>query len=158
AVASLLSDPSAYASAKGQPDSALVDFVHELVLTNRYLQAQLRDPDAPVSRALIDGKWCVVWRDTRSSSTSTASFEYDVCISFAGSDRAVAEEIATRLSTNGMGRKVFYDDSEKVSLWGEELFQYLYEVYSQRCKFCLILFSHAYRQRAWTRHELRAAQ
>jgi hypothetical protein len=42
-------------------------------------------------------------------------------------------------------------------LWGEDLYERLYDVYANKSLFCVILFSHQYRQRAWTRHELRAA-
>ena len=57
-----------------------------------------------------------------------------------------------------MKRRVFYDEFDKVGLWGQELFNYLHNVYSEQSRFCLILFSHRYRTRAWTRLELRAAQ
>lgn len=158
ALAALLADPESYEVAKGQPATTLVDFVHELVLTNRDLQRHLADDQTPTHRALLDGRWSAVWRGARENSTATPSFDYDLCISFAGADRAVAEGIATALTSTPMQRRVFYDEFEKVNLWGEELFAYLHEVYSARSRFCLILFSHRYRERAWTRHELRAAQ
>jgi hypothetical protein len=158
AFAALFTDPSSYTSTKGQPPGPLADFVHELALTNRSLKAHLQDPDTPISRSLIDGKWCPVWRNARDSQHAIVSGRYDVCISFAGSDRAIASEIATRIESNERRRKVFYDEFERINLWGEELFNYLYRIYSQESKFCLILFSHAYLQRAWTRHELRAVQ
>jgi len=69
----------------------------------------------------------------------------------------VAGRIANLIKSNGMKRKIFYDDFEKVTLWGEELARYLHKIYSQQSKFCVILFSHAYSRKAWTRHELRAA-
>lgn len=69
----------------------------------------------------------------------------------------MAERIAGAILSNGMKRKVFYDEFENVTLWGEDLSNYLHDVYSKRSRSCLILFSHRYRQRAWTRHELRAA-
>ena len=83
--------------------------------------------------------------------------EFDVCISYAGEDRAIAERIASLIKRNRMKRKVFYDDFEKVTLWGEELSRYLHKIYSQQSKFCVILFSHAYSRKVWTRHEFRAA-
>lgn len=156
ALGALLSDPAAYSTSKGEPSSTLVDFVQELVLTDRSLQRLLSEPEVPISRELIDGTWSAVWRGARTSSAA-ASFEYDVCISFAGADRPVAERIANAVLSNGMKRKVFYDEFENVTLWGEDLSNYLHDVYSKRSRFCLILFSHRYRQRAWTRHELRAA-
>jgi len=156
ALGALLSDPAAYSASKGEPSSTLVDFVQELVLTDRSLQRLLSEPEVPISRELVDGTWSAVWRGARTSSAAT-SFEYDVCISFAGADRPAAERIAGAILSNGMKRKVFYDEFENVTLWGEDLSNYLHDVYSKRSRFCLILFSHRYRQRAWTRHELRAA-
>ncbi len=158
ALASLLIDPAAYSTPKGEPPDALADFVQELVLLDRPLQVHLSDPELPVSRELVDDKWCAVWRGARSSAAISTSFEYDVCISFAGADRPVAERIADTILSNGMERRVFYDEFEKITLWGEDLFNYLHGVYSEQSRFCLILFSHSYRQRAWSRHELRAAQ
>jgi hypothetical protein len=158
ALSAVLADPEAYSASKGQPTGTLVDFVEELILRNRPLQNFLRDPSTPVSRALIGERWSTVWREARSDSKTSPSPEYDVCISFAGPDRPIAKGIADAIVGNGMNRKIFYDEFEKTTLWGEDLFNYLYEMYSKRSKFCLILFSHAYRQRAWTRHELRAAQ
>ncbi|MBF9134770.1 TIR domain-containing protein [Plantactinospora sp. S1510] len=158
ALSALLTDPEAYVASKGQPSGTLVDFVEELVLRNRPLREFLRDPSTPISRALIDQRWSTVWREARSDSKPSPLPEYDVCISFAGPDRPIAKEIADAIASNGMNRKVFYDEFEETTLWGEDLYNYLYETYSKRSKFCMILFSHAYRQRAWTRHELRAAQ
>jgi hypothetical protein len=158
ALSAVLTDPAAYSSTRGLPSRVLVDFVQELVLTERWLERYLSDPNVPISRELINDKWCAVWRGARSTTLKPTSFEFDVCISFAGDDRAVAERIAELILSTGMNRRVFYDEFEKVALWGEPLFNYLYEVYSKRSRFCLILFSHRYRKRAWTRHELRAAQ
>ena len=158
ALAALLADPESYEPQKAQPSRTLVDLVHELVLTNRELQRHLADERTPTTRELLDGKWSAVWRRARGASVAASSFDYDLCISFAGADRAIAESIASTLVSTPMQRRVFYDEFEQLDLWGEELFAYLHDVYSRRSRFCLILFSHDYRERAWTRHELRAAQ
>ena len=157
-LAAVLSDPDAYESPQRQPSRTLVNYVHELVLTDRALQRHLADPESPVTRVLLDDKWGAVWRGARSATTPATSFEYDICISFAGTERAIAKKIADALASPPMERRVFYDEFEKVGLWGEELFEHLHSVYSTRSRFCLILFSHRYRERAWTRLELRAAQ
>jgi hypothetical protein len=81
-----------------------------------------------------------------------------MCISFAGAERVIARKIADALLAVPMGRRVFYDEFENINLWGQELVSYLHAVYSKQSMFCVILFSHRYRERAWTRHELRAAQ
>ena len=42
---------------------------------------------------------------------------YDVALSFAGEDRPYVQQVAQRLVESGI--KVFYDDFEKVDLWGK---------------------------------------
>lgn len=158
ALAALLSDPEAYGGAKGEPGDAVLDYVHELLLTDRALRGHLGSPDNPVNPELFGGRWGAVWRDARAPMAPAGSYEYAVCISFAGTDRPIAERIAQILRTGQIPREVFYDEFEEIKLWGQELFEYLHDVYARRSMFCVILFSHAYRQRAWTRHELRAAQ
>lgn len=81
---------------------------------------------------------------------------YDVTLSFAGEDRAHANAIAT--GCVGRGIRVFYDDYEKATLWGKDLYQHLSDVYANRAKFCVVFVSHHYAAKLWTNHELRAAQ
>jgi hypothetical protein len=155
-LAALLVDPAAYQSAKTSPRN-IVQHVEELVLTNRDIAGYLETGNAPAVRQQHDGHWIVAWRNAFIPS-DVPHRNYDLCISFAGPDREIARAIARELLGNGMNRKVFYDEFERVKLWGTELFSQLHDIYSNQCKFCVILFSHAYRQRAWTKHELRAAQ
>src|SRR2546426_1096610 len=86
----------------------------------------------------------------------TRTYKYEVCLSFAGEDRATARKLATALKRRG--RSVFYDESEKLKLWGKDLFNYLYGIYSDQSRFCVILFSENYLKKVWTNHELKAAQ
>ncbi|MEW8563988.1 MAG: TIR domain-containing protein, partial [Candidatus Thiodiazotropha sp.] len=88
---------------------------------------------------------------------SLPTYEYDVCISFAGEQRNIAESLATKMKEEFYLR-VFYDDFEKLDLWGRDLFKHLYEVYSIKSQYCIVLFSDAYLAKNWTAHELRAAQ
>jgi hypothetical protein len=92
--------------------------------------------------------------------SSQEGFEFDVCISFAGKNRAVAEEIASALvrSRTRFKLRVFYDEFEKLNLWGRDLFNELYSVYAEKCRYCVLLLSSDYYQRAWTVLELQAAQ
>lgn len=82
--------------------------------------------------------------------------KYDVAISFAGEDRESAEEIAARLTLRGY--RVFYDAYEQAALWGKDLYQHLASIYTDQAVFCVILISRHYRDKLWTRHELRSAQ
>jgi hypothetical protein len=91
-----------------------------------------------------------------SSRRMIKSYKYDVCISFAGEDRDIAEGLANTLFKNDL--KVFYDEYERLDLWGKDLYKHLYKVYSAMSRFCIILLSKSYLEKAWPNHELRAAQ
>jgi hypothetical protein len=87
---------------------------------------------------------------------ASGEFEYDVAVSFAGEDRTTAERFAELLK--GEGFSVFYDFWNKADLWGRNLYSHLAEVYSKKARFCVIFLSAAYARKAWTRHEMKAAQ
>src|SRR5262249_21045761 len=87
---------------------------------------------------------------------ATGEFEYDVAVSFAGEDRATAERFAELLEAEGLS--VFYDFWNKADLWGRNLYPHLAEVYSKKAKYCVMFISAAYAKKAWTRHEMQAAQ
>jgi TIR domain len=157
ALLALLTDARSYTSSKTQPARPLLDFAHELTLSDLALRRYLDNAASPVVRCLVKEHWLPVWKAAPHEPDEADAREYDVCISFAGADRDVARRIAERLS-NVHERRVFYDEFEAVNLWGEDLFSYLHAVYSDKSRFCAILFSQAYLERAWTRHELRAAQ
>lgn len=82
--------------------------------------------------------------------------EYDVALSFADEDRKHAEKLACFLSEHG--RTVFYDDYLRAELWGENLYEYLVDVYQERARFCVIFVSRHYARKNWTRLECQAAQ
>jgi hypothetical protein len=86
----------------------------------------------------------------------SGGYEYDVALSFAGEDRAAVEQFATLLRAQSL--KVFYDSWEQASLWGRDLYRHLDEVYSKRARFCVMFLSAHYATKAWTNHELKAAQ
>lgn len=82
--------------------------------------------------------------------------EYDIIISFAGEDRAVAEQIADGLRSNRVS--VFYDEYEQANLWGKDLYHHLSQTYSENASYCLVLISEHYVKKNWTKLELRSAQ
>lgn len=153
----LLTDSRSYTSRKSQPTGALSDLAHKLTLLDQAVRQVLDDDAGPFDRQLLNGRWRPVWKTATPEEGWGPSHRYDVCISFAGADRYVARRIADRISSHH-DRKVFYDEFAAVDLWGEDLFTYLHDIYSAQSRFCIILFSRAYLDRAWTRHELRAAQ
>lgn len=87
---------------------------------------------------------------------TASEFEFDFAVSFAGEDRATAEQFSTLLKAQGF--TVFYDSWNKADLWGRNLYQHLAEIYSKKARFCVMFISAAYAQKAWTRHEMQAAQ
>jgi hypothetical protein len=76
---------------------------------------------------------------------------YDVALSFAGEQRAYVEQVARSLKDVGV--KVFYDDYEKVSLWGKDLYTHLDYVYRQASRYCVVFISKDYATKVWTNHE-----
>ncbi|MFK4037017.1 toll/interleukin-1 receptor domain-containing protein [Nonomuraea wenchangensis] len=83
-------------------------------------------------------------------------FKYDVCLSFAGEQREYVEAVAEILRTEDI--RVFYDEFERVDLWGKNLYEHLSYVYSRQARFCVLFASKEYARKAWTTHERRSAQ
>jgi hypothetical protein len=83
-------------------------------------------------------------------------YEYDVCLSFAGEDRAYVNRVVGCLKRRGV--RYFYDNEAKADLWGKDLYTYLDEIYRHRSRFCLVFASKHYAQKKWTNHERQSAQ
>ncbi|HEV8582973.1 MAG TPA: TIR domain-containing protein [Thermoanaerobaculia bacterium] len=93
---------------------------------------------------------------SRANEPAASIPHYDVAISFAGEDRAIAEELAAKLKARNIA--VFYDRYFKADLWGKDLSAHLTDVYGRRAKYCLLLISQHYATKGWTNLERRAAQ
>lgn len=85
-----------------------------------------------------------------------AVYEYDVAVSFASSERGLAEDLASRLRSAGI--RTFYDDFSPELLWGKDLLVHFDEVFRQKSRYCVIFVSRDYAERMWTNHERRSAQ
>lgn len=159
AMGALLGDPDSYQLHVGQPIGALRSRVHAAMLESSAMRRAVRGSDGLFERYIRDGNWTVCWgsKEEHRTRSEGRSPEYDVCISFSGADRDIATAIAEEIK-EGHSRKVFLDDYERTKLWGEDLTEFLFDVYYRRSALCVILFSASYRRRIWTRHELRAAQ
>ena len=83
-------------------------------------------------------------------------FEYDVGLSFAGEQREYIEEVAGHLKSRGV--VVFYDDYEKETLWGKDLYAHLSEIYQYMCRYCIVFVSAEYAAKVWTNLERQNAQ
>lgn len=83
-------------------------------------------------------------------------FQYDVCLSFAGEDRAYVKEVARELNSKGV--RVFYDEYERAELWGKDLYTHLDDIYQNSAKYCVLFASKNYAKKLWTSHERQSAQ
>ncbi len=79
---------------------------------------------------------------------------YEVALSFAGEQRDYVEEVARALESRGIN--VFYDDFEKVELWGKNLIEKLHRVYQYESQLTVMFISKKYVEKAWPRHERRS--
>ena len=83
------------------------------------------------------------------------NFEFDIALSFAGEDRKIAEELALLLIERNV--RVFYDFHRRAELWGKD-HQHLRSIYRDKSCYCIILVSKAFKDKKWTRYELKQAQ
>jgi TIR domain-containing protein len=90
------------------------------------------------------------------SGSRPGDFAYDVALSFAGEQRTYVEKAAAALRRRGI--RTFYDDYEKASLWGKDLYEHLDWVYQKAARYCVLFASEAYAAKVWTTHERRSAQ
>jgi hypothetical protein len=95
-------------------------------------------------------------RDPKMAFDAAMPSSFDIAISFAGTERALAEQLAEKLRAAGIA--VFYDYFYAEHLWGKNLTAFLDEIYSKKARFCVVFISKEYRDRKWTIHELRSAQ
>ena len=80
---------------------------------------------------------------------------YEVALSFAGEQRGYVQEVAQALQSRGIA--VFYDEFEKIALWGKHLPEELQRVYESESSRVVIFVSKEWVEKAWPRHERRAA-
>lgn len=83
----------------------------------------------------------------RCAEIADSRYEFDVAISFAGADRAVALAISQRLKAAGF--RVFYDRDFQHALLGEDLTQYLQDTYTNKSKYAVIIVSRAFLASRW---------
>jgi len=82
--------------------------------------------------------------------------KFDVAVTFAGTERQYAEPLAKMVREAGY--EVFYDDFYPAQLWGKNLHEFFYEIYSKRARYCVMFVSKHYLGREWTNHERQSAQ
>ena len=79
----------------------------------------------------------------------------EVALSFAGEERVYVEEVVRTLQSRDIG--VFYDEFEKIQLWGKSLAEELQAVYEHRANLVVFFVSKSWVDKAWPRQERKAA-
>lgn len=77
--------------------------------------------------------------------------KYDFALSFAGEDRAIAEELYRQLSALEMN--VFYDKQEQYRILAKDVEEYLAPIYRSESRFVIPLLSKRYPKKIWTKFE-----
>ena len=83
------------------------------------------------------------------------TYEFNVAVSFAGEDREFVEEVVAQLKQAGL--RVFYDSDYVAEMWGEDLLEYLDDIYRLKARYTIVFISSSYAVKMWTRHERRSA-
>jgi hypothetical protein len=76
---------------------------------------------------------------------------YDFALSFAGTDRAVAEALSVKLSEAEVS--VFYDKNEQHRILANNVEDYLAPIYRSEAQFVIVLLGPEYPKRIWTKFE-----
>jgi len=76
---------------------------------------------------------------------------YDFALSFAGEDRAVAEEFFRQLQD--AESEVFYDKNEEHRILAVDVEEYLRPIYQSEARFVIVLLSAWYPKKIWTKFE-----
>ena len=112
-------------------------------------------PASPAQRAATEIERAVLHPEKQAKAASS-KFQFDIAISFAGTERDIAEDIANRVKNDGFA--VFCDSFYPEMLWGKDLGEFFDDIYRRQARYCVMLISPEYRDRMWTQHERRSAQ
>jgi hypothetical protein len=83
------------------------------------------------------------------------ALEYDIALSFAEADQAVAVELGQLLRHKDI--RVFFDEYKSSELWGKDVVDHLVNLYARKARYCVLLISRHYPLKAWTETERRSA-
>lgn len=88
-------------------------------------------------------------------STQSRTYEFDVAFSYASRDREYVDRVARFLQLNAV--QVYYDVFDRNRALGEELYDYLFEIYYNKARFCVMFISGHYADSVWASHERQVA-
>jgi hypothetical protein len=83
-------------------------------------------------------------------------FEYDVALSFAAEDRAVAKEFADLFRAKTM--RVLSDEFQSIELGSSDFVTHIAELYRTKARYCVMFISQHYPLKKWTESVRTAAQ
>jgi len=112
-------------------------------------------PAAPARTAPRGGPPPVTTTGIAPRAASDPRFRYDVAISFARPQRAMAETLARAVRDAGF--EVFFDGFYPEHLWGKDLTVFFDQVFRKDARFCVMLVSKEYVERIWTTRERQSA-
>ena len=76
---------------------------------------------------------------------------YDIAVSYAGEDRHIVDAVTQELKQRGL--KIFYDKDYEKQIVGENLIDYLHNVYKKSAKQVIVFLSENYLKSKWTTYE-----
>lgn len=80
---------------------------------------------------------------------NSSNENYDLAISFSGKDRELVEQLVREIQSLDPKIKIFYDEDHSEKLIGQELFEYLRQLYAERSKYVMCIFSENYSTSNW---------
>jgi len=80
---------------------------------------------------------------------------FDVCLSFAGSEREYVREVDRALQERGL--QCFFDERNQAGLWGQDLAEKFDEIFREKAAYCVAFISKEWVERTWPTHERRSA-
>lgn len=81
---------------------------------------------------------------------------YDIALSFAGEQRDYVRAVASCLKQTEV--TYFFDEDNRVDLWGRNLVDVLDRTYRHRARFVVMFVSRAYAEKVWPNLERQSAQ
>jgi hypothetical protein len=95
--------------------------------------------------------WQKLSKDAGYVSSMDFKTKYDFALSFAGSDRDVAEGLYNELAK--LHFEIFYDKNEQYRILAEDVEDYLRPIYQSEALFVIVLLTRDYPERIWTKIE-----
>jgi hypothetical protein len=92
----------------------------------------------------------------KATNTEPTNWAFDVALSFSGEHRSFVRTLSNRLTESGV--RVFFDEELQAEMWGENLYDYLQDVYKTKARFVVAFASESYGSKAWPKLERQSAQ